>query len=78
MNNIKKVKMLTISKINKHISCLGYELTRGKGYYYFFPISDNVPMLTSDSVYVYRLNHLTLNQWLNELNDKIKEAKEVL
>ena len=76
--------MLTLKKINKAIACYGYKLVKGKGYFYFVPLNDNFECLTlgqdnyepqSNSVYVYRLNHLTLESWISELKIKIKNLK---
>ena len=78
---------LTLKKVNKAIASYGYELVRGEGYFYFVPLNDNYASLDlgednyqpqSDSVYVYRLNHLTLENWVNELETKIENLKNNL
>tara|TARA_R100001463_G_C3391043_1_gene206879 strand:- start:264 stop:512 length:249 start_codon:yes stop_codon:yes gene_type:complete len=77
---------LTLKKINKAIASYGYELVRGKGYFYFVPLNDNYASLDlgeyngepqSESVYVYRLNHITLESWVDELETKIENLRKV-
>jgi len=56
----------TLNKINAALVVGGHQerLFRGKGYFYF---SDgNTPNWPATSVCVYRLNELTLEQWLEE------------
>jgi hypothetical protein len=68
--------MLTISKINKTIKAEGIdlELVPGQGYFYFVgPGSEN---LYTASVLVYRLNHLTLEQWMSYAREYAQEIKE--
>ena len=78
--------MITISQINKRISRYGYELNKGKGYFYFTPLNDNFKCLSlgednyqpqSESVYVYRLNHLTLESWVDEIETKIENLRKI-
>jgi len=79
--------MLTLKKINKAIASYGYELVRGKGYFYFVPLNDNFKCLSLGdynyqpqemSVTAYRLNHLTLESWINELEFKIENLRRTL
>lgn len=67
---------LTLKIINKALTelCLkrGFEptqLVKGNGYFYF-----NSPKLRETSVYVNKLEALTLEQWLKEFEDKIDES----
>ena len=57
---------LTLVAVNKALSDLGAKevLVKGAGYYYFCEgEADRWPQC---SVYVYRLNHLSLKQWIEE------------
>lgn len=69
--------MLTIKGVNGHIKHLGYELVNGRGYFYFSPIDASHRVLHSSMVMVNRLNQLTLDQWEQELKDKIEESIRV-
>lgn len=65
--------MLHIKSINKKIRSLGIdlELINGPGYFYFVgPGSEN---LYTASVLVYKLNHLTLDQWIEYAQQYQKE-----
>jgi|TARA_R110002124_G_scaffold97836_2_gene243018 hypothetical protein len=62
---------LTIKKVNKEIVNYGYELVKGKGYFYFFPLKNN-PEFYDSLVLIPRLNDFTLFQWEQELKYKIK------
>lgn len=55
--------MLTLNKINKEIAAHGLkiELCKGKGYFYFW--GEDVKH-DSEGVYVYRLNELGMQDWL--------------
>ena len=71
--------MLTAKKIIKEIGNPHLNLYRGEGYQYF--VYDNGKegddMVWMDyPVYVNRLNHLSLQQWVSEGNDCIKEVEK--
>jgi len=71
--------MLTIKKIIKEIGNPYLSLYRGKGYHYFVYDNgkDGDEMVFLDySVYVYRINHLSLEQWVAEGKDCIKQIEE--
>ena len=71
--------MLTIKKIIKEIGNPYLSLYRGKGYHYFVYDNgkDGDEMVFLDySVYVNRLNHLSLEQWVSYGNDCIKEVEK--
>lgn len=64
---------LTIAAINQAIANKGGKeiLVKGNGYFYF---SDgDAPDWQSSAVYVYRLNDLTLEQWIAEWENKRNE-----
>lgn len=48
------------------------ELVRGQGYYYF--VGPDVEGASSTSVMVFALNHLSLEQWMSELDAIIEDA----
>lgn len=56
---------LTLKSINKALAGRGIkeELVAGEGYYYF--CEGDAPLWQATIVPVYRLNHLTLEQWLS-------------
>ena len=61
--------MLTLPSLNKLI-CEKYQnvcLFRGEGYFYF--VYDDGAKYVDKSVPVYRINHLTLEQWMAEAED---------
>lgn len=65
--------MLTLKAVNKAIAAAGgkEQLVKGAGYFYFVNVGKhNAP---SSGVYVYRLNQLTLQRWLHELEKKREE-----
>lgn len=56
--------MITLRTVNKAIAHLGdIELVKGNGYFYFAGDSVNV---WAEGVYVYRLNELSLERWVEE------------
>jgi hypothetical protein len=69
---------LTIKTVNKAIQKVHpqIELVRGEGYFYIVGMDDlmkdKVCMLYSTSIPVYRLSHLTLEQWVESVNDLLK------
>ena len=74
--------MLTLKKINKLIAPRGYELVRGKGYFYFVPLdpyNSSTPSFFEEGVYhngLILLNDLTLEQWVEELEIKIEISEK--
>jgi len=69
--------MLTLKAVNKAIAARGIkaELIQGDGYLYF--VGDDVEYAHTTSVSVCRLNHLTLERWMQELDDFVAETKKV-
>lgn len=61
----------TIRTINNLISsnAIGLELVKGKGYFYFVPRNPDI-LIHDSSVIVYRLNHLSPAQWLEEARER--------
>lgn len=59
-------KRLTTTIINRELAARGHaeQLHRGPGYWYFD--SDDAVLWPQTSVWVMRLNELTLEQWLGE------------
>lgn len=66
---------LTLRQVNAAIQARGIaaELVKDRDYFWFF--GDAVEHAYSTSVYVYRLNDLTLAEWMREL-DAILEDHE--
>lgn len=64
--------MITLKKVNEALKQLGEsaELVRGEGYFYFE--GEDTLLMQQTGVYVYRLNELTLDQWISEYN-KLKK-----
>lgn len=62
------MRPLTLKTINKHLMAHGYpeELVKGRGYFYF--VGPGTDRWYTASVMVNRLNQLTLDQWVAELN----------
>lgn len=71
----KPSKRLTLASVNKKIGAEGIdaELVQGEGYLYF--IGPDVEYAKSTSVMVARLNHLTLERWLEEAKSIHDESK---
>jgi len=65
--------MLTINRVNKQIAAQGLkmELVKGRDYFYFFGKDVKHDAV---GVYVYRLNELSLNQWLDEALERRNNA----
>ena len=57
---------LTLAADNARLAEHGVELVKGDGYFWFDGARD-VP-----SVYVYRLNELTLKQWVEHVEEALK------
>lgn len=64
---------LTIAAINAEIAKRGGKeiLIKGNGYFYFW--EGDAPEWHSSSVYVFRLNDLTLDQWIADWETKRNE-----
>lgn len=70
--------MLTIKSVNKAIAARGIkaEIVQGKDYLYFS--GDDVELAESTSVCgVCRLNHMSLDRWMIELDDIVTAHKKV-
>ena len=65
---------MTRNQIIKKIGNPHLKLYTGKGYFYFVYDTGNIKDYDDHSVYVYRLNHLSLDQWVNEGNGFLKEV----
>lgn len=66
--------MITRAQIVKKIGNPHLSLYDGDGYFYFV-YEDGKGAWGDRSVYVYRLNHLSLDRWVDEGNDFIKEME---
>jgi hypothetical protein len=70
--------MIFLKTVNKEIAKYGYELFRGKGYFYFTPLNPynhSTPSFFEEGVYhngLITLNDLSLNEWVEELKIKIE------
>jgi hypothetical protein len=62
---------LTIKKVNKAIQEIesGWELAKGKGYFYWVHDTD-MSYLDLQTVDAYRLNFLTLDEWIEEFKTR--------
>jgi hypothetical protein len=68
--------MIKLATVNKALAARGHanvELVRGDGYFYF--IGEDADQFYTSSVYVYRLNQLTLDQWIADYEDKLSEYR---
>ena len=74
--------MITISQINKRISRYGYELNKGKGYFYFTPLNYKTHKEFYESgVYhngLIKLNDLTLDEWVDEIKFKLETDENTI
>ena len=61
--------MLSLKKVNKALAAEGLkmELVKGAGYFYF--LGEDVD-LAREGVYVYRLNELSLETWIEEAKSR--------
>jgi len=58
--------MISIPAVNRAIAHLGdIELVKGNGYFYF---AGDTVSVWAESVYVYRINELSLERWIEEAN----------
>ena len=67
---------VTIKQINNRIKQYGYEIVAANDYFYFAPLDPKQKMLDNSSVAVFRLHHLTLDQWERELIEKLEAEPE--
>lgn len=69
--------MLTLKAVNKAIAARGIkaELYQADGYLYFY--GDDVDLAYTTSVAVCRLNHLTLERWMQELDEIVASHKKI-
>lgn len=56
--------MSNLAQFNKMIKPLGIKCLNGKGYFYFIETGEIPVEHIPDSVYVYRFNELTIEQWI--------------
>lgn len=68
--------MITLKKVNKEINDRwpGYELVKGEGYFYV--CGPNTECWNQTGIYVYGLNHMTLEQWLESVEAMIEKNKD--
>jgi hypothetical protein len=67
---------VTINKVNERINQHGFELVRGKGYYYFSRTSADSPIITEEGIYgTPYLNAWTIDQLERMLLERIEESK---
>lgn len=73
MNNLR---VSTIEKaVNSKLRNPYINLYKGEGYWYFVYDDANGDIYEHHTVCVYRLNELTLDQWIEEGNDFVKEIE---
>ena len=65
---------MTRNQIIKKIGNPNLNLYAGDGYFYFVYDTGNIKEYDDHSVFVYRLNHLSLDRWVNEGNGFLKEV----
>ena len=64
----KQTKPTTSKDVNAAIRKYGYEIRKGRGYWYFMPYKGSkAELLDNSSVYVYRITDYTVDQWVQEL-----------
>jgi hypothetical protein len=68
--------ILSLRAVNRALAKEGIrgEINRGKGYFYF--TGDDLENSSIGGVYVYRLNQLTLEQWLEEAMQRKQELEK--
>ena len=68
---------MQLRTVNKALNAKypGLELVKGEGYFYFF--GAGVEVCKESGVYgAYRLNDLTLDQWINAADEKMREVAQ--
>lgn len=68
--------MLTLRKINEAVSSTGLELVRGTGYFYVS--GENVERLPETIIYAFRINHLSLEQWVCRISEKAEQLNQLM
>ena len=69
-------KRVTINKVNARIEQYGYELVRGKGYYYFSSISPDAVPIDEEGIYgTPHLNAWTIDQLEEMLVERIERNR---
>lgn len=70
----KTTKTNTVAAVNRRLKAEGHEerLTRGNGYYYFRGGTTGSWMSTS--VYVFRSDDLTVDEWMAEYRELASQA----
>ena len=64
---------VTINKVNARIKQYGFELVRGKGYYYFSHISDDAVNIDEEGIY----GSSNINAWtIDQLEEMLVERIE--
>jgi hypothetical protein len=66
--------MLTLKKVNALVKHLDVELVKGEGYFYLL---DADGRQIGESICVYRLNHMSLEKWLDCIEADVKAAKNL-
>ena len=63
--------MLSLQKINAAIKKLGWNATLYKGTGYFYFMGDDID-ISYPGVYVYKVNDLCMDEWLEEFYSRVK------
>jgi hypothetical protein len=67
---------VTINKVNERINKYGFELLRGKGYYYFSRTADDSPIIDEEGIYgTPFLNAWTIDQLEEMLLERIERNR---
>jgi len=76
--HIRKIltSVATIPAVNKALRAAGIdgELVKGRGYFYFK--GNDLPVAYTESVYVNRVDRMSIEQWVEEAKRQKKEIKE--
>ena len=67
--------MLTLRRVNKEIKARGWQVELVPGVGYFWLDGDDACWAYSSSIGVFRLNHLTLEQWRDRIQDIVEESR---
>ena len=69
------MKKLTVKEVNKAIKQYGYEIVKGKSYFYFSTLDFKIYPHLYNSIIggLYRLNDITLDGIIRELQSKIND-----